>query len=74
MNKDELDKLNPNERALVLNILKEYSSNGTSSTYQNLLLEDYREIPVTVEEFINNKNYLGGGLIDTEGKQTVFPY
>ena len=70
----ELENLSEEERKLVLNILEEYSNSGKSEKYDNLIYEDYEEIPVTIEEFLHNPKYLGKGLINEEGKFTVFPY
>lgn len=72
---DELLKnLTEEERKAVLDILKEYSDKGTSETYNELLNKDYKEIPVSIEEFLHNPKYLGKGLIDKEGRFTLFPY
>ena len=76
-NEDILNKLKETDSKAyesALLILKEYKEKGYSSTYNDLIYKDYKEIPVTINEFINNKNYLGTGLLDKEGKQTVFPY
>ena len=72
---DELLKnLTDEERQVVLNILKEYSNTGASQSYNELLNKDYNEIPVSIEEFLHNPKYLGKGLIDKEGRFTLFPY
>lgn len=72
-NFEELEGLSPQERELALKLLSDISDGNTSS-YHNLLYEDYDEIPVTIEEFIHSKKYLGNGLINSEGKFTIFPY
>ena len=66
--------LSKEERDVLFKILDEISSDGSSSTYNNLLSDDYDEIPVDVETFLTNPRYLGKGLINEEGKFTVFPY
>lgn len=72
---DELLKtLSEDERKAVLNILKEYSDTGSSQSYKELLNKDYNEIPVSIDEFLHNPKYLGKGLIDKEGRFTLFPY
>ena len=68
-----LDTLSTKEKEYALKLLSEISS-GDTSNYHELLYEDYDEIPVTIEEFIHNRNYLGNGLINSEGKFTIFPY
>ena len=72
-NFEELEGLNPQERELALKLLSDISE-GDISNYHDLLYEDYDEIPVTIEEFIHNRKYLGNGLINSEGKFTIFPY
>lgn len=69
-----LDDLSEEEKQLALKILEEFSEQGNSDIYNKMLYEDYAEIPITIEEFINNPRYLGAGLVNKEGKQTVFPY
>ena len=69
-----LNGLNEKEKEYALRILNQLSSGGTSDLYKNLLLQDYDEIPVDIETFLTNPNYLGKGLINEEGKFTVFPY
>lgn len=68
-----LDTLSTKEKEYALKLLSEISS-GDTSNYHELLYEDYDEIPVTIEEFIHNRKYLGNGLINSEGKFTIFPY
>jgi hypothetical protein len=72
--KDILNTLSAEEKALALSILKEIKDNGESKTLSDLVYEDYEEIPVSIEEFLTNPIYLGKGLINQEGKFTVFPY
>lgn len=68
-----LSELTEEERSLVLKTLSDLSK-GNSKGYEELIYEDYDEIPVDVETFLYDKNYLGNGLINAEGKFTVFPY
>jgi len=74
MTNTNLDNLTKEEKELVASILKEYSDNGTSSQLTSLLCEDFDEIPVDIETFIDDKKYLGNALIDAEGRKTLFPY
>ena len=69
-----LDTLSEKERKYALEILKEYSDKGSSETYNNLLYEDYEEVPVDITEFLHNPIYLGKGLVNDEGKFTVYDY
>lgn len=71
---NQLDNLSPEERALALEMLKQYSEDGSSQLYQDMLYEDYDEVPVPIHEFLHNRKYLGNALYDNEGRFTVFPY
>ena len=71
---DVLNTLSEKEKDIVLKILSEYSKQGSSSTYNELLISDYEEIPVDIETFLHDPKYLGKGLINEEGKFTVYPY
>lgn len=68
-----LESLSTEERKEVLKILEQLS-NGDNSSYNALLREDYDEIPVDIETFLHDPKYLGNGLINDEGKFTVYPY
>ena len=74
LNLEELNKLSEEERKVALEILKQYSEEGNSNLYYNLLYEDYEEIPVPIEIFLHDKKYLGNGLTDEEGRFTLYPY
>ena len=54
--------------------MKEYSEEGKSQKYVDLLLDDYAETPVHIETFLHDPEYLGKGLTTDEGRFTVFPY
>lgn len=71
---DELNTLTEQEKNVVFQILNEYSKKGTSEQLQSLLYEDYEEIPVDIDTFLDDPEYLGQGLVNEEGKKTVFPY
>lgn len=73
LNSELLSGLTEEERSLVLKTLADLSK-GNNKGYEELIYEDYDEIPVDVETFLYDKNYLGNGLINAEGKFTVFPY
>lgn len=73
-NLEELKDLSEKEKELALKILEEYSKNGSSNQLNKLLYEDYEEVPINIEEFLHNKQYLGNGLTDEEGRFTIFPY
>ena len=69
-----LSSLSEEEKALAFSMLKEFSSEGKSETYDKLKWADWDEIPVDINTFIHDKRYLGNALYDSEGKFTVFPY
>ena len=73
-NFEELNGLTEQEKELALKILKQYEKDGSSDIYNKILYEDYEEIPVSIEEFLHNPTYLGRGLINAEGKFTLYPY
>ena len=68
-----LSTLSPEERKVALKALEEISK-GDNKTFNKIKYADYEEIPVDIETFLYNKEYLGNGLIDPEGRFTVFPY
>ena len=71
----DLDNLTEEERKIALQILQDFSKKGSSKQYEELLYEDYEEIPVDIDTFIENPRYLGDALQDEEGnKSTIFPY
>lgn len=70
----QLNNLTEAEREIALQILKELSDKGSSNLYEELLYSDYEEIPVDIDTFLKDPKYLGRGLINEEGKFTVYPY
>ena len=70
----ELNNLTEDEKKVAIEILKQYSQSGSSDVYQDLVYQDYEEIPVDIETFLYNDYYLGKSLIDAEGRKTVYPY
>ena len=69
-----LDKLTPAERKLALSILEQYSKEGKSELYDDLLLEDYAEKPVDILTFVDDDYYLGNAWHDAQGKSKLYPY
>lgn len=74
LNLEELDQLSENERAIAMKILEEYSKNGSSEIYDSLIYEDYNEIPVDIETFLDDSRYLGDAWHDSAGKSKLYPY
>ena len=65
--------LNTKEQQAVKQILNELLETGNSKYYNELLHMDYDEIPVDIHTFLHNPRYLGKGLVNDEGRFTVFP-
>ena len=59
------------EQEIVIQILREYAETGVSKTYEGVWLEDYEEIPVDIDTFLEDDNYLG--LATNHGKQ-IYPF
>ena len=79
INLKALDALSAEERALAMQILKEYAAEGSSPLLEDLKYSDFEEIPVDIMTFISDDRYLGRGLYSVdeftgERKCTVFPY
>lgn len=59
------------EQQMLLEILKEMSVSGESQTLEQLWLADFKEVPVSIDEFICNPMYLGN--TNREG-DAVYPF
>ena len=76
---DFLAGLNEEERKLALDILKQYSEDGTSSLLDHLKYGDFEEVPVDIDTFLDDDRYLGKGLWEVDARSgtrrcTIFPY
>ena len=71
MSKDEFARLSPENKELILKILTEYKEYGSSTTLKELWEADYTEIPVSIDEFIENPYYLGNS---TRNGTSIYPY
>lgn len=74
-----LNTLSPEERQVAIDILKEMSITGTSEILDGLKYSDFDEIPVDIDTFLDEPQYLGRGLwqvdpLTEEKKCTLFPY
>ena len=74
MSNIDLTKLTKEERDAVAQILSEISNDGTSKKMNDLLYEDWKEIPVDIDTFLHDPYYLGKGLSNAEGNFTLFKY
>jgi hypothetical protein len=59
INKEQLNSLSPEERKLALEILEQYAKKGSSDIFNELIYNDYEEIPVDIETFLTDDNYMG---------------
>ena len=57
-----LNNLSPEEREAALEILKQISETGESSILDELKYADFDEIPVDIDTFLDDDDYLGQGL------------
>lgn len=73
-NLPEFKNLSIEEQKVALQIMDEYINKGESKKLNNLIYDDYEEIPVTIEEFVDNDYYLGQAWKDNEGKTKLYPY
>lgn len=59
------------EQQLLRQILEEISIYGESQTYRDIWLADFKEVPVTIDEFIANPLYLGE---TNRNGEAVYPF
>jgi hypothetical protein len=71
---EQLQALTGEEKVLAVKILTELSESGESQTLKDLYYTDFEEVPVTINEFLHNRHYLGNALYDPDGRFTLFPY
>ena len=71
---DALNNLSEEEKKVALQILGQFSKEGKSKTYEELLYQDYKEIPVDIITFIKDEKYLGKAWHLPGGKCKLFPY
>lgn len=71
---DKLNSLSEAERQIALRILSQLSESGKSSEYMDLKYADYKEVPVDIETFLTDDNYLGKAWKDAGGKLKLYPF
>lgn len=59
------------EQDILIQILREMAITGESATLENIWLADFKEVPVSIDEFICNPHYLG--LTNRQG-DGVYPF
>lgn len=73
-NIEEVKNLTEEERAVFLKTIQQFSMSGESKLYEDLKYSDYNEIPVDIETFLDDSNYLGNAWHDAEGKTKLYPF
>lgn len=69
--KDIYSECTESEKIYLRQILEEISIYGYSTTYEDVWLADYKEIPVSIETFLVSDTYLGKV---TRNGQAIYPY
>lgn len=65
------NSLDPVEQQTLTQILKEFSETGESETYNTVWLQDYEEIPVDIDTYLESDEYLGKAT--RQGTQ-IYPF
>lgn len=76
---EELEGLSEAERQYAIKLLKEIQQTGNTNKLKELKYEDFDEIPVDIDTFLDDDHYLGRGLwavdvVTGERRCTLFPY
>lgn len=59
------------EQKILIQILQEIADTGESTTYRDIWLQDFKEIPVSIDEFICSPEYLGN---TNRNGEAVYPF
>lgn len=68
---DIYDSCSEAEKQYLMQILEELSTYGYSQTYEEIWLADFKEVPVSIDEFICNPIYLGE---TNRNGEAVYPF
>lgn len=71
---NNLNDLSEQEKSMVMQILGEMSDKGQSQTFDDLLYDDFKEIPVDIETFLTDDRFLGKAWKDASGKLKLYPF
>lgn len=69
-----LEVLSDEEREQVYSILDDFVKTGSSEKFNALIDKDFEEIPVDIETFITDPQYLGGSYVNEQGKCIIYPF
>lgn len=61
---EELALLSDSEKKILVDVVNELKENGSSNTIKSLWYEDYEEVPVDIETFVMDEDYLGKSVGD----------
>lgn len=59
------------EQDMLQQILTELASTGYSYTYEQIYLSDFKEVPVSIDQFLNDPAYMGNA---TNRGQSIYPF
>lgn len=65
------EEFNSQERLVLNKILSELEKTGDSNMLKSLWMEDYEEIPVSIDRFISDENYIGSS---TNNGKDIYPF
>lgn len=73
---DAFKTCSPDEKSVLSQILNEIASKGYSETYETLYLSDFKEVPVSIDRFLCDPEYLGntndnGNMVYPEWKRVM---
>ena len=71
LNEEIISALSPAEKDAIKKIFEEFKNSGSSELYEEMIEEDYEEIPVDIDTFIENDYYIGKV---TQQGTTIYPY
>lgn len=74
INNIQFNNLSEQEQKIALEILSDFYKKGHSEKLDDLLLIDWKEIPVDIETFLTNDDYLGLAWKDASGKFKMYPF
>lgn len=57
-----LDSLSPEEKAAALEILRQYAIDGKSELLDDFMYNDFDEVPVDIDTFLDDQRYLGNDI------------
>ena len=62
---EELESLTDQEKKILFDMLNELNTYGSSNTLKSIWYEDYEEVPVDIDTFIDDERFLGNALGNT---------